>query len=490
MIPTDLPRTSAEAQGVDPVGISAFLDTLEAAPDIEPHSLIVVRHGQVVAEGWWSPYDADQPHLLYSLSKSFASTALGLAVGEGLVDLDATVLSYFPELDADITDPWSRSMRVRHVAAMASGHLSETLERALANDPGNLVRGFLLVPPDREPGTVFAYNQPCTYTLAAIVQRLSGQTLVDYLRPRLLDPLGIGQVGWQQHPSGQDLGFTGLHATTDAIARLGLLYLQRGVWDGTRLLSEAWVAEATSKQVDNPDEPNPDWRQGYGFQFWMARHGYRGDGAYGQFCIVLPEQDAVVAITAATQNMQAILDAAWAHLLPAMTADVLEPSAAAAGLTARSAGLRLAPLEAQPEPPTGPETWADATWRPGASGDAQPSLTAVRLVRDDGRWRLVLLEGDTEISCVVGTGDWQTNLAETERGAAGVPVAVSGGWADEDTFRADVIFLETPHRLELTASRTGSTFELTWVTVALRAGRLSDLRMPRSTETTTTALFR
>jgi CubicO group peptidase (beta-lactamase class C family) len=290
VIPTDLPRASAESQGVDPAGIDAFLDTLEAASDVEPHSLMVLRHGQVLAQGWWAPYEREQPHLLYSLSKSFASTALGLAVGEGLVDLDATVLSYFPELDADITDPRSRSMRVRHVAAMASGHLSETLERALTNDPVDLVRGFLLVPPDREPGTVFAYNQPCTYTLAAIVQRLSGQTLVDYLRPRLFDPLGIGQVGWQQHPVGRDLGFTGLHATTDAIARLGLLYLQRGVWNGTRLLSEAWVAEATSVQVANPDESNPDWRQGYGFQFWMARHGFRGDGAYGQFCIVLPEQ--------------------------------------------------------------------------------------------------------------------------------------------------------------------------------------------------------
>jgi CubicO group peptidase (beta-lactamase class C family) len=490
VIPTDLPHASAESQGVDPDGIGAFLDTIEAAPDIEPHSLMIVRHGQVVAEGWWSPYDRDQPHLLYSLSKSFASTALGLAVGEGLVDLDATVLSYFPELDADITDPRSRSMLVRHVAAMASGHLTETLERALANDPVDLVRGFLLVPPDREPGTVFAYNQPCTYTLAAIVQRLSGQTLVDYLRPRLLDPLGIGQVGWQQHPSGQDLGFTGLHATTDAIARLGLLYLQRGVWDGTRLLSEAWVAEATRTQVDNPDEPNPDWRQGYGFQFWMARHGYRGDGAYGQFCLVLPEQDAVVAITASTQNMQAVLDAVWAHLLPAMGSDALEASPAAAGLTDRLAGLALAPLEAHPEPLGAPDGWADVTWRPGASAGAQPSLTGVRLVRADDRWRLVLLEGDAEISCLVGTGDWQTNLAETGHGEAGVPVAVSGGWVDEDTFRADVIFLETPHRLELTGTRSRATVELAWVTVALRAGRLADLRMPRAAETTTSALIR
>ena len=255
------------------------------------HSLMIIRHGDVVAEGWWSPYAEKRVHLLYSLSKSFTSTAAAFAIAEGLLDLDATMLSYFPEFDSEITDPHSRSMLVRHVAAMASGHLEETVERAFALDPVEPVRGFLLIPPDREPGSVFAYNQPCTYALAAIIQRLTGQTLTAYLRPRLLDPLGIGEVGWQQYPDGRDIGYSGLHATTDAIARLGLLYLQRGVWNGQRLLSEEWVAQATRVQVETetPNQPNPDWRQGYGFQFWMSRHGYRGDGAYGQFCVVLPE---------------------------------------------------------------------------------------------------------------------------------------------------------------------------------------------------------
>ena len=157
--------SSAESQGVDPAGIMAFLDALESAPDIEMHSLMILRHGQVVAEGWWSPYTPEQVHLLYSLSKSFTSTAAAFAVDEGLLDLDATVLSYFPEFDAEITDPRSRSMLIRHVAAMASGHLEETDRAARALDPVELVRGFLLIPPDRPPGTVFAYNQPCTYSL-------------------------------------------------------------------------------------------------------------------------------------------------------------------------------------------------------------------------------------------------------------------------------------------------------------------------------------
>jgi CubicO group peptidase (beta-lactamase class C family) len=475
-----LPRSSPGSQGVDPAGILAFLDTLDSAPDIEMHSLMIIRHGQVVAEGWWSPYAPEQAHLLYSLSKSFTSTAAAFAVAEGLLNLDATVLSYFPELDSEITDRRSRSMLVRHVAAMASGHLEETRERALSLDPVEPVRGFLLIPPDREPGSVFAYNQPCTYSLAAIIQRVTGQTLTQYLRTRLLDPLGIGQVGWQQHPDGRDIGYSGLHATTDTLARLGLLYLQRGIWNGARLLSEEWVAEATRMQIESPNEPNPDWQQGYGFQFWMARHGYRGDGMYGQFCVVLPEQDAVIATTAATENMQGILDAVWNDLLPAMTATTLEPSPVAEQLAARLDRLELEAFQAKPAPASSLTAWADAAFRSaGGRCEAQRTLTSVQLHQDDELWRLTFVEGDDSFSATVGAGGWYTNLTETDHGRTGVPLAVSGGWTDEHTFRAEVIFLETPHRLELICSLRTGTFQASWRTAPLHAGRLSELRMPR-----------
>ena len=335
-----LPRSTPADQHVDPAAILRFLDVVDGRPDIEMHSLMVVRHGQVIAEGWWAPYSADRPQLLYSLSKSFTATAAAFAQAEGLFDLDDPVVSHFPEFEADITDPRSRAMKIRHVASMASGHTRETLGEALARDPGDLVRGFLLTPPEREPGTVFAYNQPCTYTLASIVQRHAGMPMTEYLRPRLFDPLGIGQVGWQARPAGRELGFTGLHARTEDIAKLGQLYLQRGKWDGVQMIPEAWVAAATSKQVDNPDGFELDWSQGYGFQFWMARHGYRGDGAFGQFCVVLPEHDTVVATTAYTWQMQAMLDAMWEHLLPALGTAAPEngPAAGEAERPARRAG--------------------------------------------------------------------------------------------------------------------------------------------------------
>lgn len=445
MTTTTFSRTTPSARDIDARGVLAFVDALESTPGVEPHSLMLLRHGQVVAQGWWQPYAADRVHLLYSLSKSFTAAAVGIAVREGLVDLDATALSYFPELDAEITDERSRRIRVRHLLAMASGHREETLDRARAADPTNTVRGFLLTPPDEEPGSVFAYNQPCTYTLATIVRRVSGVSLVEYLRPRLLDPLGIDDLAWRRDETGAELGFSGCYAPTSAIAALGQLYLQRGLWDGERILDEDWVAAATTTQVENPGEENPDWSQGYGFQFWMARHGFRGDGAYGQFCVVLPEQDVVLAITGQSLDMQAVLDAGWQHLLPAV--DRPSDDDADTALEARLASLGL----------------------PAVRGGSLQGLVDVGpLARDDAGWRLTLdVDGGT-LSVPVGEGEW---LVEG-------PLAASGALAaDGRTVLVDVRFVETPHLAHVRIDRQTGTATTVWETEPLHDGPLT-LRRP------------
>ena len=295
---TTFPRTTPSALDVDARGVLAFVDALESTPGVEPHSFMLLRHGQVAAGGWWQPYSADRVHLLYSLSKSFTAAAVGIAVRQGLVDLDATVLSYFPELDADVTDERSRRMRVRHLLAMASGHREETLERAEALDPTNTVRGFLLLPPDEEPGSVFAYNQPCTYTLASIVRRVTGGSLVAWLRPHLLDPLGIDDLAWRRDDTGAEFGFSGCYATTDAVAKLGQLYLQDGVWNGERILPEGFVKFVSTLA--------PAWaadkRPIYGGFFWLNGTGtwpvpttaYYMLGAGGQVVLIVPSHDLVV----------------------------------------------------------------------------------------------------------------------------------------------------------------------------------------------------
>ncbi|MGW0337279.1 serine hydrolase domain-containing protein [Streptomyces sp. NPDC003011] len=473
-----LPKSAPAAQGVAASGVHAFLDALEAAPGIEPHSLMILRHDHVVASGWWAPYTPLRPHLLYSLSKSFTATAAAFAVAEGLMRLDDPVISYFPEFEADITDPRSRAMLVRHVVSMASGHDTETLDRARALDPRDLVRGFLLLPPDRDPGTVFAYNQPATYTLAAILQRVTGQPLTAYLRPRLLDPLGVGEVAWLRDGAGRELGFSGLHATTDAIARLGQVYLRDGVWQGRRLLPEGWVAEATRAHVTNadgtPQGALSDWQQGYGFQFWRSRHGYRGDGAYGQFCLVLPEQDAVIAMTSATEDMQQVLNLAWEHLLPAFGPRPLSGGQAEdAALAERLAGLALPPAPGEPAPPEHPEAWSGTSFAPDeVVRENHRRLSEVRVSAAGTGWRVTLTEDGHRLELPLGQGAW-TVVEEP------VPVAVGGGWADADTLVVDVAFLETPHHLVVSCSLPDRSFTARWRTQPLHARSLLSMRAPR-----------
>jgi CubicO group peptidase (beta-lactamase class C family) len=473
-----LPRSTPADQRVDPAAILGFLDAVGERPDIEMHSLMVVRHGHVVAEGWWAPYSAGQPHLLYSLSKSFTSTAAAFAQAEGLLDLDDTVVSHFAEFAADITDPRSRSVKIRHVASMASGHTREMLTEAVMRDPEEPVRGFLLIPPDREPGTVFAYSQPCTYTLASIIQRNAGMPLTRYLRPRLFDPLGIGHVGWHTFPPGREQGFSGLHARTEDIAKLGLLYLQRGRWEGAQLIGEKWVAEATSQQVSNPDEANPDWRQGYGFQFWMSRHGYRGDGAFGQFCVILPEQDTVIVTTAYTLDMQAVLDAMWTRLLPGLGR--VSPGAGSAHdqLSARLARLELPACSGAPAPADwGPWTSGPFTVASTAGTPVQPSLTSVEVAPRAGGWQVSLIEPANALSFPVGAGAWTVSEHADHNGET-IPVAASGGWLDGHTLRVEVIFLQTPHRMDITCSLPGRIAEARWRHPPLAPSKLQHLHCP------------
>jgi CubicO group peptidase (beta-lactamase class C family) len=488
-------HSTPASQNVDSRAVSAFLDALEASSDAQPHSLMILRHGQVVAQGWWAPYAEDRSQLLYSLSKSFTGTAAAFAYAEGLLRLDDPVVSYFPEFEAEITDPGSRSILVRHLLSMASGHTEEQWDKAVTRDPDEPVRGFLLDGPDGEPGNVFAYNQPCTYTVGAIVQRAAGQRLVEYLRPRLFEPLEIAEVAWQQHPAGRDVGFSGLYARTDAVARLGQLYLQRGVWDGVQLLPEEWVEQATRQQVDNSALGwGPDWEQGYGFQFWMSRHGFRGDGAYGQYCLVLPEQDAVVVMTSETNDMQAVLDLVWEHLLPAFgqgpAADAEAAAQADEALAERLTQLTVPVCEGF----AASQAVAESVGSDGivCTAIGKGPVSAVRLEQyadGSGDWTVVITDnlGD-EVEVEAGYEDFPRGTitlrlspgngwSASEPGQT--PTAVSGGWVDANTLRFDILFIETPHRVHVTCDLAHRTVDARYRTTPLRASSPSWLRAPR-----------
>ncbi len=343
-----LPRSTSEGQGVESRAVLATLDAIVAIPEL--HSLMVVRHGHVVAEGWAAPFGPDRPHALYSLTKSFTSTAVGFAVAEGLLSLDDRVLSLLPEHAPAAPDERLAAMTVRHLLTMSSGHDPEP---TVIDTPGDWVTTFLATPLAHEPGERFVYNTPATYLLSAIVQQVTGQHLLDYLTPRLLEPLGIVGATTEVSPQGIDLGGLGMSMRTEDVAKLGLLYLQDGLWQGRRVLPEGWVAQASAAQVPTAHWDGIDWQQGYGFQFWRSRHGYRADGAFGQFSLVLPDEDAVVAITGAFRDTGAVLQAVWTHLLPGLHDEPLAPDAEArAALEARLAGLRLDPPAGQAITPT------------------------------------------------------------------------------------------------------------------------------------------
>jgi CubicO group peptidase (beta-lactamase class C family) len=322
-----LPRSTPEAQGVSSAAIRAYVESADKQINTL-HSFMLVRHGHVIAEGWWKPEAADKPHVLWSLSKSFNSTAVGLAIEEGKLSLDDPVLKFFPaDAPADPSDNL-KAMRVRDLLTMSGGHDTEPKFKI---ETGPSVKEFLAQPVLHKPGTYFRYNTPGSYTLSAIVTKATGQTVLEYLKPRLFEPLGIENPQWGTSAEGFNFGGYGLFLRTEDIARFGQLYLQKGKWNGKQLIPEKWVEAATSKQVDNDKAPsgkNPDWRQGYGFQFWRCQHNcYRGDGRDGQICLVMPEQDAVIAITALTGQMQTELDLVWDKLLPAFHSEPLPENA-------------------------------------------------------------------------------------------------------------------------------------------------------------------
>jgi CubicO group peptidase (beta-lactamase class C family) len=435
MTAKQLPRCTPEAQGISSAALLAFIEALERIPEM--HSLMLLRHGCVAAEGWWSPYGPTRPHMLFSLSKSFTSTAVGLAVAEGRLSVEDLLLTFFPdEVPPEGPDANLAKMRIRHLLSMSTGHDKDTTEQLRANPDGDWIKAFLALPVKHAPGTHFVYNSGASFMLAAVVQKLTGMKLVDYLKPRLFDPLGIENAAWETSPQGINFGGWGLSVKTEDIARFGQLYLQKGMCEGARILSEAWVEEATSKQVMNGKKPNSDWEQGYGYQFWRCRHGaYRADGAFGQYCVVLPAQDAVLVITSAVDDMQAVLNVVWQHLLPALgPAPLPEDTAAQARLADKLSGLAL-------EPPQGQALTRMAAAISGKTFLLEPNPLKVEAVSFDfgaSGSTLKLRTQDDEQVITAGCGAWIEGVMGDR------PVAASGVWTAADTFVLTLRYYETP----------------------------------------------
>lgn len=340
-----LQRSTPEAEGLSSEVITSFIGALEQEIDA-PHSLMIVKNGKVVTEAWWDPYNAQTPHELWSLSKSFTSTAIGFAVQEGLLSIDDLVISFFPDKIPENPDWQIKQLRVKDLLTMTTGHNKEPFP---ADTDDDWVKTFLDSELPYLPGTHFMYNTPATYMLSAIIHKISGEKLIDYLYPRLFEPLQIEKPQWEMDPKGINTGGWGLHLKTEDIAKFGQFYLQKGKWNGSQLLFQDWITMATSKQVSNGSNPDNDWMQGYGFQFWRSRYNtYRGDGAMGQFCLVFPDQDTVVAITSGTNNMGEIMQLTWDIILPVLKeGKIPRNDQALLALQKKIASLKIKAVEGQ-----------------------------------------------------------------------------------------------------------------------------------------------
>jgi CubicO group peptidase (beta-lactamase class C family) len=456
-----LRRSDPESLGIDPAAIAAFVDAVEQQVG-GLHGMMLLRRGQVAAEGWWAPYAPEHPHMLYSLSKSFTSTAVGLAVAEGRLTVDARVTSFFPEDLPSSIGPNLRAMRVRHLLAMATGHERDATNPTTRAEDGNWVKAFLSLPVEHEPGSRFVYNSAATYMLSAIVQKLTGQTVLEYLTPRLLSPLGIEGATWENDPRGINVGGWGLNVRTEDIARFGQLYLQRGKWNGRQLLPESWIAEATRKQVENGANPDSDWNQGYGYQFWRCRHGaYRGDGAFGQYCVVMPQQEAVLAITSGIRDMQAVLNAAWEHLLPGMASG--SSSGENGALKRKLAALQVRAPEGKPTSPAAARV-SGRTYRLDAN---QEKIESAAPTFRGSRCTLVLRDERGERRLVSDAERWVKGTAPMGGGSFITParpeakVAARGTWAADDTYVMKICFYETPYVETLTCKFTEDRVTIT-----------------------------
>ncbi len=471
-----LPRSTPEAQGISSEAITAFISAA-AERKIELHSFMIVRHGRIVAEGWWKPYGPEFVHTLYSMSKSFTSSAVGFAAAEGRLSVDDHVVKFFPDsLPLAVSDNLA-ALRVRDLLSMSVGDEKEPTHDMVGQD--DWVKTFLAAPITHTPGSTFMYNSGATYMCSAIVQKVTGQKIVDYLRPRLFEPLGIEQASWETCPRGINTGGWGLSVQTESLAKFGQLYLQKGMWNGRQILPAKWIEEATIKKIqqplpEKPGRPNDqnDWVQGYCYQFWRCtHHAFRGDGAFGQFTIVMPDQDAVVVMTAESNNLQGQIDLVWQHLLPAMKESPLPADDEGhSEMMHKIASLTLAM-------PAGNSTLHVAGKIPGKTFKLEDNNLGLQSASFEFETQpgVTFRDAKSEYSIPFENARWQlgeTNLPGTPPRLVGgrhstdgmkFKIATAGAWKDDNTFEMMLRYYETPHHDMITCRFDGDKVEISFM---------------------------
>ena len=330
-----LPRAE-QAPAELTAAVDAFIlatQTVPQAPDhIDLHSIMILKHGEVLEERWMNGAAPDKPHTMWSVSKTFTSAACGLAISEGRLSLTDKVIDFFPDkLPEEVSDNLA-AMTVRDLLTMSCGHDAECSVRK-SGDNNDWVKAFLAHPVLHTPGEYFIYNSMGTFMVSAILQEVTGEKVVDYLDSRLWQPLGIEKPIWEENPAGINYGGWGLSLKTEDMAKMGQLLLQGGVWNDEQVLPADWVKEMSSYQVASApngtriekleeaglNKDNSEWVQGYGYQMWIcSQDGFRADGANGQYIMVFQDKDAVLVLTTDSNLYQPYMDLIYQYLVPVL----------------------------------------------------------------------------------------------------------------------------------------------------------------------------
>lgn len=445
-----IPRSTPEKEAVSTVRIADFERQIDSG-NVLPRGYMLLRNGKVVSERFWEPYKPDSKVWFYSLSKSFTSTGIGIAVDEGLLSVDDRVIDHFPDKAPSDPSENLRAMTVKHLLSMNTGHGTEPFlpeDEIMSHD---WVEYFLHQPIEYAPGSKFLYNSMATYVLSAILQKVSGVTLLEYLRPRLFEPLGFDEVFFDfVPPDNINTGGWGMMARLEDVAKLGQLYLDGGMYNGKRIVSQQWVTDATSKVSDNnrPGEPT-EWCMGYGYQFWCCRHGaFRGDGAYGQYCIVMPLQNMVLALMSETSEMQSVVDIVWQCLLPAAIGASAHPGSPEATGTHTDIQSKI----------------NGARFHASRNNEDTGFLgfDSMQFDFSNNELHLKLFEGEKSTTLLCGHGRWAYGTVEQSDdrlnvwkisffplfglGKRPIPTAAWYEWREESTLYLHWVYMETPHR--------------------------------------------
>ena len=449
--------------------VLAFIDAAAADPSTALHTLVVRDPRGIQVEAYWDPYRRDDRQLVYSVSKTFTATAAGFAIAEGLLHLEDRVVDLL-EPPHPVTGR-RLELTLHHLLSMSTGHDADSI--AFTPGPqGDVAAEFWRTDPQTPVGSRHVYNNGASWAIGEIVRRVTGQTLTDYLRPRLLQPIGI-DIDWERDVLGGELGWSGVHITTPDLAAFAQLYASGGRWQGEQVLPEGWAELAGTRHIRTDDraDSGSEWLYGYGYQVWMSRQGFRMDGAHGQYALILPEQETVIAITSAEPvTSQPLLDLVWEHLVPGLG------TPASALRAERLADLSL-PI---PRDAGSYGSWHHAGPVPvrpslglGADQSPVPDLSDVSVIRDAAGFT-VDLRVDGEPVTLTTPGPWRRQPLRT--GGIDVPVALAAAITSRGGVRLRLCMTDTVHVLLVDLDDKGAG--LAWQTTPLHMGRFADLSAP------------